>query len=156
MHITAITLSYDQVARIIEAHINAELLRTPHRVTRVDPWDWDAADEHQFAISLEPLPQQPAAAQPDPVADFAAHLFDAPAPAANGNGHARKQEVAPEPSSAETKRKPRTTDAQRERVLAMLRIGGNRETIAEACGVAVSAVYKIRAAAIAAGQLDAA
>lgn len=107
MHITAITLSYDQVARIIEAYINAELLRTPHRVTRVDPWDWDAADEHQFAISLDPLPQQTAA-------------------------------------------------AQRERVLAMLRIGGNREAIAEACGVAVSAVYRIRASAIAAGQLDAA
>jgi hypothetical protein len=53
--IKSLTLTYDQVARILEQHINAEILRTPQRVTAVDPWDWDASNEHQFSISLAPF-----------------------------------------------------------------------------------------------------
>lgn len=82
-----------------------------------------------------------------------AHLVEV---ARNGVNGGSKNGGAPEKTSAGSKRRAAATAEQRERVVAMLRAGGNRKAIAEACGVAVSTVYDIRLLVIAAGQLGAA
>lgn len=175
LSISSVSLPLRLVGQILEAWLNENRLRVAHRVTRVDVVDaYDPAG--LVHVDLELAAPSTAAAAAASAQDGRAgrsvgetalelgltHLVEA---ARNGNGGAAKNgggagpvkvEVAPETNSATSKRRAAVTAEQRESVLAMLRIGGNRRAIADACGVAVSTVYDIRNAAIAAGQLDAA
>ncbi len=161
MNVKAITLTYEQVASIIEEHINREVLKTPHHVTAVDPWDWDADNEHQFAVSLEPMTVTATPAVPF---ELTVTTYDPTIPVTltnSQNGHhpvtavtpvIATQEVA-EPPTEPRKRRAPITDEQRNQVRALVLADTKRNAIASQVGIAESKVYDIIAELRAAGDL---
>jgi predicted transcriptional regulator len=140
--IKSLSLTYDQVARILEEHINAAILRTPQRVTAVDPWDWDGADQHQFTISLAPFEIEEHA--PDPATErLISAVLNAPPTPTNGNGHHPVTAVTP--AAARPSRGPaaRIPDAQRVEILRLFDAGLPQTDIADKLGIAQSTASRI-------------
>lgn len=165
--VQSITLSYNQVACILEEHINAHILRTPHHVNAVDPWDWDASNEHQFSISLAPMASQSAA----PAAEQLVQAVLEPAEATaidirpiphlplrigtNGNGHAvtvvtppQEATQAPPAERPKSGKGHRITEAQRSRILELSeRKDWTVIEIASAVGCSKATIFDVRKAA---------
>lgn len=83
--ILSVTLSVDLVKRLIQDHLNANVLRCPHTITDLDL----VAETDTVVVTLEPLITRRTPAgdwQPITVEELARDLVEAPTNG-NGNGH---------------------------------------------------------------------
>jgi hypothetical protein len=153
--VKSISLSYEQVAAILQDWINANLLRTAHTVVDIDPYSFGTKTDLQFNIGLEPgIAGEPFTAEEakfisarklpafeEAVSELiAAGLAKQAEPPTNGHG---PQEVVPVAPTASPKRRRTVTDDVRDTVLLMREGGAQIGDISEKVGFSESVVYRI-------------